>query len=142
MIEVRRREGKPTDYHEDEMNGMLWLLDKAGIRYERGPTMGIPAAKIPLTPEPEHLSPVALAMAKAQESAENAKPFLEAACKRKVSYASEEAAGRAIVRARATKGSTVQHAYPCGVCKGWHLTSLDAERSDLARQIVETRRPA
>jgi hypothetical protein len=93
-------------------------------------------------PEPERPSAMALAMAKAQEDAANAKPFLEAACCAKTSYSTEDAAGRAIVRIRGeSPGIAVQHAYPCGVCKGWHLTSLDAERSDLARQIVESRRP-
>jgi hypothetical protein len=141
MIEQRKRERKPTDYHEHEMLGILWLLDRAGIHYERTETMGIPAHKIPLAPEPPRPSAIAEALAKAQENAVNAQPFLEAACKRKISYSTEEAAGRAIVRLRAEGASNVQHAYPCGVCKGWHLTALDAERSDLARQIVETRRP-
>jgi hypothetical protein len=148
LIEVRRREGKPTNYYEDEMNGILWLLDRVGIQYERGETMGIPAHKVPLAPEPEHLSPFGQAVmnaraeqrARHKASVESTIAYQELKCAKKISYTSEEAAGRAIVRLRA-EGVDLQTAYPCALCKGWHLTKLDAERSDLARQIAETRKP-
>jgi hypothetical protein len=141
LVAEKKREGKKFNFYQSELEGIIWLLDAVGIRYERQGHHGMDPEDLTLDPEPPRPSAVALAMAKAHENAANAAPFLEEACKRKTSYSTEEAAGRAIVRLRESKAADVQHAYPCGVCRGWHLTSLDAERSDLARQIVETRRP-
>jgi hypothetical protein len=82
--------------------------------------------------------------ARHKASVEGTLAFLEQKCKSKIAYPTEVDAGRAIVRIRASKGpsAAVQTAYPCdhtGV-RHWHLTHHDAERSDLARQIAETRR--
>jgi hypothetical protein len=141
LIEDRKRQRMKRDFYQSEMDGILWLLDKCGIHYERSETMGMEPQKLTLDPEPERPSAVALAMAKAQEDAVNAAPFLEEACRAKVSYTDEAAARRAIERIREEHPDyDLQHAYPCGVCKGWHTTSLDPERSDLAKKIVESRR--
>lgn len=143
QIAKRRRDGQATDYYQHEMEGIIWLMKYAGIVPERGETMGMPNEKFGPAPEPVHLTAMEQAMTKSAESQMNARDFLEAACKLKVSYAGEAAARRALVRLQAEQSPEyhVQHAYACAICHGWHLTSLDAEHSAVAQRIVESRRP-
>lgn len=140
VIIQRKREGQKVNFYETELRGIVWLLEIAGIEYQRRGHHGMDPEKIAPEPEPERPSAMADALAKAAETAENAKPFLEAACRAKISYSTEEAARRAMERLATLPDHDPQNAYPCSVCRGWHLTSLDPERSDLARKIVESRR--
>jgi hypothetical protein len=140
VIEQRRRQGQKVNFYETELRGIVWLLETAGVEYQRRGHHGMDPEKIAPEPEPERPSAMALALAKAAEDQENARPFLEAACRAKISYTTEDAAKRAMERLATLPDHDPQHAYACTICHGWHLTSLDPERSDLARKIVESRR--